>query len=553
MKPISETWGRKNPMGIGRNTLPDKSKFVEARINQGMITMIDPADIPGSALQVARNAYSRFDRTSRRFGTKLFTPTKPNSNAVLAVYFFRRNSGTAYTLRLTPSTIHYVNGAVWTAVTAGVGGSLTGGVKDRYNIVTAFDRCFFTNNGKDIIQEFDPALTKYKALGNAPRVRYLTAFYNRLVGFNVVGGVGDDPTAIVWSADAGITGVGLDQWDNAIDQSAGREPLIDSPSDLADFGTGIFGFTNYMIALREQSIWVATKNPIPTNPFDFKNVFPGLGCNCPDSAVITLNGITWTDRLSGSVWTYAPGGQPEPIGRPIERDIMRGLDDPANVFGSYDPITQEYEVCIPQAASNFVRAWTYNFRTKAWTYKEYEAVCSIDNPSIAAGIITIDDLGDVPIDQLIGTIDSLSPSSDVVPIKAYGRTDGEIIVENENVYRDPVVSGSLNTTGKFTTELISKAFSLPTDDGYFCEVRIGYIPIAAAPMSLYYSKDGGVTWNTTPKTITPLSGQIGKAQLFRLVKNVKTRRFAWKLVMEDGQAEIIEYEVHVYEGGESRA
>lgn len=229
-RPMGETWGRRNPLNAPNSRMQDKDKFVEARVNQGMITMIDPADIPPGALQVARNAQCRFDKTSRRFGTKLFTPAKPNSEPVLASYFFRKNSGLSYFLRFTPSTLHYVAGAAWTPVTAGVGGSLTGGIKDRFNIVTAFDRCFFTNNGVDVIQEFDPGTDTYIALGNAPQVKYLTAFYNRLVGANVVGGVADDPTAIVWSQDAGITGVGLEEWDPLVlPNTAGREPLIDSP------------------------------------------------------------------------------------------------------------------------------------------------------------------------------------------------------------------------------------------------------------------------------------------------------------------------------------
>jgi len=549
---MGTTWGQRNPLSLGRNTLPDKSKFAEARINQGMITMIDPADIPTGALQVARNANCRFDKTSRRFGTYLFTPVKPNSQPVLACYFFRKNDGTSYFLRFTTTTLHRLNGAVWTPIT---GAALVGTIKDRYNIITAFNRCIFTNNGKNVVQQFKSATDTYVPLGNAPQAKYITGFYNRVVLANIVSR--DEPISIDWSAEGALgsvigDGTGLEQFNNAVDETAGTTPLIESPSDFADFVSGIFGFTNYMIVLREQSIWIATKNPIPTNPFQFSSVFPGLGCNCPDSAVITLNGITWTDRLSGSVWLYQPGANPEPIGRPIEKDLLRGIDDPNNVFGSYDPIPQEYTVCIPQATSNYTKAWKFNFRTKAWTYGEYEDVCSIDDPSIGVGIITIDDLGDVPIDQLIGTIDDLSPSSDPVPLRVFGRKTGDIIVEDENTATDPIVSGSANTTGKFTSEFVSKAFTLPTDEGYFAEVRIGYVPIVAAPLSLYYSKDGGVTWNTTPKTITPTAGMIGKSQLFRFVKQIKTRRFAWKLVTESGQVDIIEYEVHVYEGGESR-
>jgi len=560
-RPYSQPNAVYNPILSRIPPLPGKSKFIEARVNQGMITMLDPADIPPGALQLCRNARCRFDRTTRRPGTKLLTPTKPNSNRVLGTFFFKKNDGSTFFFRFTPTTIHFRDGVSWTPITAGVGATLTGGATDRFQAVVAFDRFIYTN-GVDILHYVDVTDNKFKKLGNAPSYKYITAFFNRVVGANRTGLLAD-ATQVGWSAEGGITGVGLDEWDPLVDETAGSSPLVDSPSDRADYISGLFGFTNVMIVLREQSVWLATKQPIPTNPFFFYTAFPGLGSNCPESAVITLNGITWVDQRSGSVWFYEPGGKPEPIGRSIERDLMRGLDDPSQVFASYAPIEQEYTVCIPQVSGAFVTAWTFNFRTNAWARDEYEAISSIDDVDLSESIITIDDLGDIPIDQLNpapgGTIDDLSPASPIIPVRTFGRTDGEIIIENPNpdplnneTDTDPVFPSDPLSTGVYTTELISKSYTMPTDDIYIAEIRIELVPRRAGDLTLTYSKDGGETFSAASKTRVIASAELDKPRVFKWVKQIKARRFAWRLVTQAGQCDIIGYEVHVYKSGESK-
>lgn len=545
-RPRGALYGFRNPLVLTPMRMPDKAKFADARINMGMITTIDSADLDPGALQLARNADVTFDRTTRRFGTILMTPSKPDSLAVLNCAFMKKNNGDGFFYRFTKDSIYHQVGGAWVQTAAGSGGLLDGTETDRYQTVVASDRFIFANNGANVIQEIDTVADEYIPLGNAPEYKYITGFANRIVGANL-GGASPNGAQIGWSGDLNI-----DEWDPLVDESAGFTPLVDSPSDLGDFITGVFGFANYMIVMREQSIWMATKQPIPSEPFNFYTAFPGIGSDCPGSIVVTLNGVTWVDQRTATVWNYQPGQAPVPIGRSIENELMAGLNDRDVVFASYNSIKNKYTVCIPQVGANYVTAWTYDFRSQGWTKNEYEGVTSLDDVDFSTGVVTIDQLPDIPIDQLTGTIDELSPDVDSVPTRMFGRNEGNILVEDQNAYTDPPLFGSQNTTGKFTTELVSKSFSLPTDDGYFAEVRIGYIPRAVAPMSLYYSRNGGRTWNTDPITITPDASKVGEPCLFRLVRQVLARRFSWKLVIEAGQIEVIEYEVHVFPGGESR-
>jgi len=534
----------RNPMVIGKNTVPGKSKFIADRVNSGMITTIDPADIPPSALQMCRNARVRFDVTKRRPGLVLLTPTKPNSNSVIGMMFFKKNDGNSYYLRFSPTTIHERTGGSWTNYTAGAGGSLLGGAFDYIQAAVILDRLVFANNGVDVLQEADITAKTYKALGNAPKYKYITGFFNRVVGANLVA-LTNNGAQIGWSADGVPT-----EWDPLVNETAGSSPLVDSPGDLADFITGVFGFTNVMVVLREKSIWLANKQAIPSNPFYFYNAFPGVGCDCPYSAAITQNSITWADRRTGTIWSYTPGAEPIPIGRPIENHLFDGLSDSARIFGSADPIQNEYTVCIPQVSGNFVICWTWNFRTQSWDKDEYEAITIASNADLPTAVTTIDELPGT-IDGLSGTIDSLSPTQINTPVRAFGRSDGEIVLEtqDDNLCVDPPFSGSLGT---YQTELLSKSYTLPSDDVYIAEIRVDIIPRAAGAVTFEYSKDGGKTLNTVSKTIVIPASRIGKPTNIHWIRQIKCRKYAWRLTASTGQFDVVAYEVHVYKSGESQ-
>lgn len=531
--------------GYGKEIAPrdpqlQMQQFAAAQVNQGMITMIDPKNLPDEALQLAKNVTVRFDRTSRRPGSILLVPDKPDTNPVLKLAFIKKEDGTAYTLRMTPVGAHILSAGAWTEVIFGI--PLTGTVKDRLNTTDVLDTLIFSNNGADPIQTIDLVAQTGGPLGNAPRYRYITGFYNRAVGF---ARRDESEVEVGWSADGVAT-----EWDPSVNDTAGSSPLLDSPADLSDFIKGGFGFTNIMVVLREKSIWLATKQPIPQNPFYFYSAVPGIGCDCPHSAIITSGGLSWVDRRTGTVYAYAPGSQPEPIGRAIEKTILQNVDDPETVFAAYAPIANEYTIFIPGVGSNFVQAWTYNFRNKAWAYNEYYAITGADDSELAVAGTTIDQLGDVPIDSLLGTIDDLSPSSEIITNRSYGRNDGSIAVEDINTDVDAPHPDFPDGIA-FDTVLTSKTFVNPSDDIYIAKIVIEYQTNRGGTFKLEYSKNGGATddsWKTA-KIVTP--NILGEPRLLIYRKVIKTRRFAWRLTTQAGNFEILSYEVHTYPGGES--
>jgi hypothetical protein len=525
-------------------------------MNGGMITMYEPSAIPDGAGQVVQNMTVRFNRTQRRVGTVTLNPAKPDANRVLAMYFFKDLAGTPYTYRLTNLTIFQLTGSAWVSVPSGVVitgaplDPLAGGNFDYFTIATLLSRIIVTNNGVNEVIIIDPAAGKYGALSLSTGVfsskfRFVTVFYNRVILANLAG---SDEITVAWSGDGNFS-----IFDPSVDETAGFQDLLESPADATDFISGVFGYTNMLVVIREQSIWLATKQLIPQNPFNFFAAVPGIGCNCPYSITQVLGGLAWADQRTGTVWFYQVGGVPQPIGRPVERTLMSGINDPKQVFGSYDPIQNEYHICIPQVGSPIIVVWTYNFRTETWTYNQYNGVSCMDNTTLAIGGIEVQQLVGT-VAGLTGTVAGLSPSDVDVISKQFGTYIGDVWVENVNAYNDGMVQNSDGTiaqgTGvQYTSLFTSKAYEDPERYIYIREVRIEFIQIGGGSMQLQIALDGGVNEQSWMDVEDVFVDNIGFTNLLRYQDNLACRRFAWRCFIEGGAFEIIAHEVHHYIGG----
>jgi hypothetical protein len=506
--------------------------FVESQVNGGMVTMVDAADLPNKAMQVVKNATIRFDRTSRRPGTILLTPVKPNSLPVLKLAFIKKKNGAGHTIRMTHDSIHTRGVGVWNAIA----GSLAGTVKDRFQTAVVLDDFVFSNNGADEIQRIDFTGATFADLGNAPKYRYVTGIANRVVGAALRG---VDETQVGWSGDANI-----DEWDPGVDETAGFSPIIYSTDDLSDYITGIFT-TDNLILLREKSIWVGFVQAIPQDPFYFRPV-PGVtvGCDCPYSAQMTSDGLAWLDRRTQTVYLWPFSGMPQPIGRPIEKNILQNVNDPNEIFAAFNPIRNEYSICIPQVGSNYVNVWTWNGRTKTWAWNEYYALTSMDDTDLATAGLTIDQLGSVPIDDLIGTIDDLSPDNDIIPTRATGRADGDIGLDDINTDID-IPHADFPGGFAYQTNLTSKAFDLPTSDMSFSSLVIEYISHRGGTFEIEYSKNGGQTEASWRHAKTVTVTDLGIPKLMKFKKNIRTRRIAWRIRTTSGLFDVLKYWVRV--------
>lgn len=504
-----------------------QEKLVTTRLNKGIITSIDSADIDDGALLDAKNMRVRFDRTSRRYGNTLVPSSGGVASAIQAIFQYKKDSGLSYLVVIySNGTVRYENGGVWTTAT----GTTGGGANTRYQATTIKNRFVIATDATTKLKELDVAANTIADLSaNAPQARFITGFFNRVVSANISTA---SPIQITWSADGVIT-----QFDPTVDETAGTGPLSDSPSDLGDPVMGLFGMDNVLFVPREYSLWLATKQPIPTNPFNFYSAVNGIGTNAPYSIARVLKGAVFADTKTGTVWYYQMGATPEPIGRLVEKDVFRNLSTPGQIVGSFNPTTNEYSLLVPSSTVGFSRIWVYNFLTKAWSYDEIANANAIADFQYAYSSTSFDQLQGT-FDAQVGIFDTWGASTGyTIASRLVGLSGGTIIQEDPNTTTDNAVV--------YTNTVVSKDFTFPQIDIYATEIRFEYLASKDTTLTLSYSRDGGLTWKVG-KIFILVVGRIG---ICRFQKNIKSRRLRWKLEGTTGLFDILSYEVYVSPSG----
>jgi hypothetical protein len=301
-----------------------------------------------------------------------------------------------------------------------------------------------------------------------------------------------------------------------------------------------------MVMMREKSIWLATKQPIPTDPFYFYSTLPGIGCDCSYSIQLVGNGVVWVDSKKQEVYAYVPGGPEEKLSGNIKNSLFADIVDPTQVFSAYSSQFSEYNIYVP-IGGNVTRAYTYNFDNKAWTLQELYGVTGADNVEVVTASTTIDQLVG-PIDSLVGTIDSLSQiATESIPF-SYGRNDGTIVTENVNVDIDGAHT-DFPTGIPFETKIVSKLFSLPEVNAYFAKVNLKYISTRVCIIVFEYSRDNGATWISAKQITTTI---FNRTVTLSFRKLIKSNQFTWRFRCTNSDIAILGYEVFAYPAGDTR-
>ena len=515
------------PVKFPGQPFPETPKYPQINVptlDGGMNNYDDPNDLEDNEFVVAQNVVIRGKKITRRVGESNITPTKPNSNAIKKVYSLKQFDGTLAQLRITDTNVYKRGVSTWTQIT---GSAITSAPN---NIISVDNRHFFSTNGNLVLQEINLGANTYSALGNSGKYKYITAFGDRVVG--AYNATGPEPTTVYWSGN-----LNFGQWDPLVDPSAGYKPLEEAQADYADFITGIFGFANQMLIVRERSIWLATKTGSASDPFYFYTATPSIGCNVPGSIQKIPNGVVFYDRRTNSVYVYVIGA-PEPIkiGQPVDDGIYASISNPDTVFSGYDPIEFEYRLGTPLTGTNITRFWTYSFKSQVWWYEDRENVTSVDSADFSVVSTTISDLAGT-ISGLVGTISSLGGSATPTPELYFGKSNGDIGGVDETV-----------TTG-YTTLIQSKIWSAPeNNDFYIHRLAFTYEIVSQGSFSIYYSKNPsevGIGVNdpafTLYKTVTTSQADVGKRLVVNCVKSLKCTQFSWKIQSTEGSFSLIDF------------
>ena len=499
-------------------------------LNGGMISALDKSNLPDGALSLLTNARVRDDKVKKRDGTSKYTPTKPDSLRVQLLFEFKQSRTEDYIVRITPSSAYYSDGNAWTLLT----GTLHGGTSNPPSAAVVLNTPVIAN-GIDRLQKITLGTTKTIAdlSGNAPRARYVTGFANRVVCASEGDG-GDGLVTTFWSAER-ILG----EFDPTVETSAGFSPIIESPADFSDFITGVFGFSNVLILTRERSIWLASKLPSASNPFNFFNAIPGIGCNVPASIAMTRTGIVFFDTESENVWLYEPGRPPEAIGDKIRTDLLNNFESPFRVFGSYNPKEREYMLGIPQSGSATTRIWVYSFRAKAWAYDEIDNLTAILRRHTLTDYTSFDELTGT-FDALSGTFDGLSDDPTETVSMYFGRSNGDILIEDSSVLTDDGVN--------VETIMQSKEYKSLEVELILSLLLFEYTATVSGTATLEYTTDGGSTWTTASSHTTLITAGTHR---IKFSNTVEANRLMWRIRATDTDIVILDHVVKMYVSGDS--
>ena len=521
----------KNKMtGVSQQAASALKDLASSDVGGGMRTDTSSITLNDNQFQLVKGGRVENGMLVRSFGSKLYIPTKPNSNAVLLFIAFAKNDGTDKLVRFdSGGKIYNSSTSAWTEIT----GTLTG-VPTNYQALLVNDNVYFTDDGNDPIQLINFSTNTYAALGDAPAFKYIVAFDNRIFGFNL-GGVSPNPVLSGWCGNGNYP-----EWNIVTDNTAGSQPLVDSDSGLDDFITGAVAFDNEIIVIRQRSIWVGIKTGISSAPVAFSTKVPGIGCDCKRSIVKLPGGIGFIDSRTRGVYVYGTDGSLTEISQNIRDSIISSVNDPSKVFGSFNAHDRVYSIAIPDSTSMIIRVWEYKFDSKTWTYTEKQGISTIADLDYTGSSITIDDLIGT-IDALVGTIDSLSPSTTQVS-RFFGYTTGELAVE------DSTLDADWNTN--INTQYISKDYEIPIYNSAFAELQIEYIPRTAGSFLIQLSMNGGLSW-TPGWTVSFSNTDGGVKKLASLKKFLRGRLVSYQITSTAGLVTILNHRIRINQSGDS--
>jgi hypothetical protein len=508
-------------------------ELAQSPMNGGMATNIPAIDLDNSQSVEVINYDVYLNRTRRRFGITSYPATKPNSNKILGLSVYDKADGTVRFVRFTRNSVHTAGASIWTVIT---GPALLGTDGDWFNTINVDDRLLFTNGGIDVVQEIDTLTDTYAPLGNAPKVKFLTAFGDRVVGLFATSPL--NPTWVGWSGNRNYG-----EWDPLVDISAGNTYLTNTGTDLSDPITGALVFNNVMEIFRHRSIWEATITNSYSQPYYFYQKIPAIGCDCPQSLSKVPGGACFVDTFSQGIYHYQVNGDIKNIGEDIIKDFLKDITTRNDVIGSYSYKHSEYQLLVASTTTSVAKVWKYNFKSGNWTRSEYLNIDYISNLEFASGTLTIDELSGT-IDQLLGSIDLLGASTDRVSSLFLGSTAGDVYYEDEGVDKD---DGAV-----YTSSLISKIFELPVTAEFVVELEVEIILKSdAGNITLEYRKDFHSDWIEYKEGVWTI-GDNGKRLRVKAKKNIRCRNYQFRISSTSGLFEIEKYSIKTDEAGESK-
>lgn len=455
--------------------------------------------------------------------------TRPGCNAigtvltdpVIAVFLYTNAAVGDYIVACTPEGFFYWDGASWTATT---GPTLT--ADDNTGVsLTQWGNTVIYANGADDVGAIDIAGGTHAALTGAPVARFSMNFGRRVIVFNVSG----NPERIQWC----VNGNNAD-WAGL---GSGYEDLLAAPGGVVDDALGGIPITDESaILIRRRSIWTMSRTNFADAPFQFTRRWQTQGTESPYSFKLTPAGVI--GLFLDDVYLFSDTQAPVPIGTAVRKELLNA----ANLEGAraaYDRYLREYRLMIPPTTrAGVTKIWRYSLADQRWTYDEFP----FDVSDIATEYYTIDPIID-QVDDVIDTVDipiddmgGVANTSGLI-IGQHGST-GKVVGQLDDGNMQDITQGS--TTASADIEVVVELGELTPGTSLrrvnLIEAQVEHFNANAIDLSMEYSEDRGVIWNTYDMwslSVDPVP------TIARFTKNVEAKRLAVRLYAADGAGLVI--------------
>ena len=209
--------------------------------------------------------------------------------------------------------------------------------------------------------------TVFSTLTEAPPARYITAFDNYLIAFNIIDPSGAHFVQRVQWSDRGNPF----SWTPASGSLAGNEDLL----AMNGAGTRIMANENRLILFSTEEIWQGFEGTFPS-VFQFQPLDRTTGCPFPWTAVMTQDGIYF---LSSDYRVYKldkSGGPSVVVSEPVHKSIRDAIAYPERSWSVYDPLTNHYCLFYPVTGGSGTpqQALYLNLSTGAWAPQSFDPV-----------------------------------------------------------------------------------------------------------------------------------------------------------------------------------
>lgn len=342
-KPTELTWTQRFPMGTGGE---NRSMPADALAPDEARTLTNLRPLASGLFPVW--GYSEV-------GTPKGSPLE-----IVCITLYKELDGTSRLIRFDEDELHHWAGSSWTQI-AGNGDAMTGDETNTIRAAMVLNTLIWVN-GKDAPKVWSVGDATYADLtadSNAPATaQHVAAFADRVVFADVDSGASRNPQRVEWSASGDAT--------DFTSTGAGGATLVDTSDDAAsDDIMALKVFDEFLVILRQRSIWVGQRTGEADAPIRFFSVVQGTGCIASDSAqVVGDAGVAFLG--ADNVYLFHPQNRSlVPIGEPIKARLFQDggsiliggdsllLDQIQNVKSAYVADTRCYHLFYPETGDTW--------------------------------------------------------------------------------------------------------------------------------------------------------------------------------------------------------